>query len=180
MKKQEIHIIKSQGSLQRIKDLLDVYTLFDINNEDAFLLYGYKTLHPGCKETYRVLKNHQKSLKTNPVKISLDLLGIELGTSIDTQADRIRELEKHELIVKHRHMYECNTYQILQPLPDITFVDTLKKLIYRRDLGNLIYEVTSLTDPREKIDKMLKIKMLVNKGAYHPDIHKIDNALLLT
>lgn len=177
MKKENIYIIKSEGSLQRIKDLLEVYNLFEVNNEDVFLLYGYKTLHPACKETYRVLRNHQKSLKTNPIKISLDLLADELGTSTDTQSDRIKQLEKHELIIRNKTMYDYNTYQVLQPLPDFTFAETLYKLCNRRELGSLIHEVKRSTDPKEKISKMIRIQNLVNKGAMHPDLHLIDSSL---
>jgi hypothetical protein len=178
MKKQKISIIKSEGSLQRIKEMLENYSLFDINNEDAFILYGYKTLHPGAKDTYRVLKNHQKALKSNPVKVSLDLLGIELGTSSDSQADRISQLVAHELVIKHKSMYECSSYQILTPLPDFTFAQTLHTLINRRELGQLIHEVKKETNLQERITKMQKIKTLVKKGVHHPDIHYIDNALL--
>jgi len=177
MRKQDIYIIKSEGSLRRIKDLLEVYSLFDIDNEDVFLLYGYKTLHPACKETYRVMRNHQKSLKTNPIKISLDLLAEELGTSEDTQSDRIKQLEKHELVIKYKTMYDYNNYQILQPLPDFTFAETIYKLCNRRELGSLIHEVKRLSDPKEKINKMIRIQNLVNKGTAHPDLHLIDSAL---
>ena len=178
MKKQKISIIKSAGSLQRIRDMLENYSLFDVNNEDAFILYGYKTLHPGAKDTYRVLRNHQKSLKTNPVKVSLDLLSIELGTSADSQADRISQLVAHELVVKHKSMYECSSYQILTPLPDFTFAQTLYTLINRRELGQLIHEVNKETNPQVRLTKLEEVKILVNKGARHPDLHYIDNALL--
>jgi len=177
MKKQKISIIKSEGSLQRIKDMLENYSLFDINNEDAFILYGYKTLHPGAKDTYRVLRNHQKSLKINPVKVSLDLLGIELGTSADSQADRISQLVAHELVIKHKAMYECSSYQILQPLPDFTFAQTLYTLINRRELGELIHEVRRETNPMYKIEKMQKIKAITAKGISHPDLHYVNTGL---
>lgn len=178
MKKQRIHIIKSDASLQRIKDMLEHYSLFEVNNEDAFLLYGYKTLHPGAKDTYRVLRNHQKALKTNPVKISLDLLAIELGTSADSQADRIAQLSAHELVIRHKAMYECNSYQILQPLPDFTFAQTLHALINRRELGELIHSIKNEKNMKEKLTKLQKAKNLKNKGIYHPDLHYIDNVLL--
>ena len=168
MDKQSVYILKNIGTLERLREVLEEYQLYDTNDENVFFLYGYKTLHHGARETYRILKHMQISLKRNPVKISLEWLALTMGTSEEAQSSRIKQLERHSLIKIIKKPYQLNQYEILELLPDFTFVETVYKLIRRRMLAEQVNQLSRASDPVAKIDLYKNIENLKQLGAtYH-------------
>lgn len=174
----EIFIISSPGGLGRLKDILEEYQVYDYEEDSAYLTYGYKTLHDGAKQTYRVLKYQAKALKKNPVKISLEILSIILGTTEEAQSARIKQLEKHNLVTVTKRPYELNQYKVNDPLPDFTFAETIYKLIRRQMLGEAIFKLKKSSNPIEKISIYEEIRNLTSLGAAHQDLEQLPSLLL--
>jgi len=178
MRSKDVYIIKHIGGLTRLKEILEEYQVYDTNNENVFLLYGYKTMHDGAKQTYKALAHLKTSLKQNPVKVSLDLLATILGTSEEAQSARLKELTRHNLIRIIKRPYELNQYEILELLPDFTFAETIYKLIRRRMMSDQLHQLKKSLNPIEKISIYENVKNLQNLGASHPEAESVIKVLL--
>lgn len=175
--KNEIILISSKEELQSLEILLNEYGMHDLFTPTAFLNLGYKSISSSVKDTYRLLSDIQKLNRNHQIEISLDYLATALGTSEECQSERIRMLEKAQLIKVTRQAYSISKYTIISPLPDGSFVDTVQRLILRKRLGLAISKYHSLTNILDKTEALEEIKQLVNLGASHHRLSSIKHLL---
>ena len=149
-----------------------------MNGEDGFLLFGYQTLSLEAKETYRVMRNlgklHAKRKKETTIDLTLEYLATVFNTTQEAQSARIQQLVKHKLIVTKRKAFRINTYSILEPVPDSTFVVAVIRLIKRKRLGQLAFKYAQTHSISEKVQYLQEIEKLHRKGTKH---YKVSNII---
>jgi hypothetical protein len=144
-------VLTSKSQLKKFHRLLGEISLVEFTNKSSFILLGYKILSPQDKETYYFLQNMALMNGNNKVSVSLDFIADSLGTTDRTQKNRINSLKKARLVRVKRSAYKHNTYTIItQPLPDITLITTIIKLVRRKRLYNLVNDYNKISDPYEK------------------------------
>jgi DNA-binding MarR family transcriptional regulator len=169
-------ILKTESQLNKLKKLLEEHSFIEMSGESIFVRLGYKNLSLGDKETYFFLRElalfSKYKNRTYKIDPSLDYLAKCLGTSINTQTDRIKNLEQAELVKKIRRKYNTNEYLVnIQPPPDSTFVSTLVVLIRRKRVLNLVHEYSNTNDVFEKNNIVNKLNDL-NSNFFYNNIMK--------
>jgi hypothetical protein len=158
------YIISTKTGLQRVSSLLEELNISQYKLDPLFFIkYGYKNLSSQDKETYYLLQGISNLNKTHTCNTHLDYLALVLNTTIAAQANRIRNLQRANLIT----VQEGETYHIPNPLPDSTLVSTIVKLLRRKKLGTLLNEYKKCNNPRKRMTYLQEIKKLQKKGATH-------------
>lgn len=142
-KNKKWYIINWETGILRIIKLFELFPIVEQSNKDLFLIFGYKNLSPGDKETYYLLKElailNEKKYKQYLCQVSLDYLANVLDTTIDCQSRRIKKLEESYLVNIIKTKNNSNIYvPIAKAYPDSTLVSTLIKLIRRKRLFSAI------------------------------------------
>lgn len=165
-------ILDTPEEIDQIYYLMKEYQLWNPDDKSIILMYGYKILSTGDKETYQVLKNlamiNQKSTGNPTCKVSLDYLAIALSTSTECQRVRIQNLKKYKLIttIIHKNHTANMYYMNMEPLPDTTFVATVEKLATRKRIYDLIRTLKHTNNIAEKMLCIAQIKDLDPTGEY--------------
>ncbi len=138
-KNKKWYIINWDTGLLRLIKLFELYPIVEQSDKDLFVLFGYKNLSPGDKETYYLLKElatlNDKKYKRYQCQVSLDYLADVLDTTIDCQSRRIKKLKNSSLIKIIKPKNDSNIYiPIAKALPDSTLVSTIIRLIRRKRL----------------------------------------------
>ena len=168
IKKDKFFRITSTPTLERVSELLTEFNLFTMYNEDSFLSLGYKTLSSKSKETYKLMRSLSKlNNKDSTIEVSLEYFATYFDTTEAAQSQRIQQLVDHGLVEIRRRAYHLNSYDIIEPTPDSTFVYSAIKLIRRKRLGDAAYKYDYSSNAKEKIQLLIQINHLVSKGARH-------------
>ena len=165
-------VLKTPEEIKHIHALMEEYQIWEPTDTSIFLKFGYKNISTGDKETYYTLKDlaaiSQKKTKQAKCMVSHDYLALALGTSAECQRLRIDRLKNTELIttIVHQHKASNIYYVNMEPLPDTTFVDTMYKLITRKQVNNLYNLIEHTNNVAEKLACMQEIKELDPTGLY--------------
>lgn len=166
------YLIDWQSGLKRFEKVLKSYPIAEQSHRDVFIMFGYKHLTPGEKETYFILKDlallNEKLKQGYYCKISLDYLAEVLDTTFECQSRRIKKLKQSGLIVvQHRtsNSTDPNTYiPIRWALPDSSLLATLITLIRRKRIFTLNYEYDKPEITQENKIKIIKeVRHIIKK-----------------
>jgi hypothetical protein len=158
------YLIDWQLGLKRFEKILKCYAIAEQSHRDVFLMFGYKHLTPGEKETYFILKDlallNEKTKQGYYCQISLDYLAEVLNTTIDCQSRRIKKLKQSGLLVIQKRTSNGtipNTYiPIRWALPDSSLLSTLIILIRRKRIFTLNYEYDKSETTQEARVKIIE------------------------
>jgi hypothetical protein len=166
------YTIKFNTSIQRIHIILQELNMSTSIDPLIYVKLGYKQLSTQDKETYYLLRDlgllNLKEKKEIVCSPSLDYLATALNTTVSCQKKRIKKLQSSGLISIKNNCYICNKI-----LPDSTFVTTMSNLIRRKRLSEFIVLYNNDHIPTMRIEILLNIVKLLNKGATHPNIESI-------
>jgi hypothetical protein len=169
-------IITSPFGKRRVEELLQELNISKPINPLIYVRLGYKVLSTQEKETYYLLKDlsdiNYKKHKDPICNPSLDYLAIALGTNESTQIYRLKKLEKYKLI---KLLPNKAYYIYTPPFPDSTFINTIIKLLRRKELNKLVSLYKRCNNPKMRLDYMSRIKKIINTGTTN---YEIDHTLL--
>lgn len=166
------YLIDWQSGLGRFESILKLYPIAEQSHRDVFIMFGYKHLTSGEKETYFILKDlallNEKTKQGYFCQISLDYLAEVLDTTIDCQSRRIKKLKQSGLLVIRQRTSNSiapNTYiPIRWALPDSSLLSTLITLIRRKRIFTLNYEYAKVgTTQDDKIKILNEIRVIIKK-----------------
>lgn len=176
----ETILITDLQELENLKFLLEEYQMHSLFSPEAFLNLGYKNVSSGAKDTYRLMSDLYKlrSKKDLPsLELSLNYLSIAFDTSEECQSERLKSLEKAQLVAIDRRAYNLNSFIVKTPLPDYTFLATVERLILRKRLGFLLGQYKYTSDIIQQRAIIEDIKALVKLGASHQKLSSIKHLL---
>jgi len=162
------YIIDWKSGIKRVIDLFKLYPIVEQSDKDLFLLFGYKNLSPGDKETYYLIKElailNEKKYKRYQCQVSLGYLADVLDTTVECQSRRVKKLKSAYLLKIIPSKADTNTYiPLIKAYPDSTLVSTIIKLIRRKKL----YAMMSIYEQEKGIIQhpasLESIKYLVKK-----------------
>jgi hypothetical protein len=156
---------------KRCTKIFELYPITDTTDKDLFLIYGYKILSPGDKETYYLLKSlavlNEKKYKSYSCQVSLFYLSIVLDTTIFCQSRRVKKLKEVGLLSVLKSgggKSDANTYiPVARALPDSTLISTLVCLIRRKKLLEYIKIFKQEKDTTKNTLVVQNIKQLIKK-----------------
>lgn len=166
------YLIDWKSGLERFEKILKMYPIAEQSHRDVFLLFGYKHLTPGEKETYILLKDlallNEKIKQGYFCKASLDYLAEVLGTTKKSQSRRIKRLKQSGLLVVRQRTSngtDPNTYTPIRwALPDSSLLSTLILLIRRKRIFTLNYEYDKVEITQEERIKILnEVRCIIKK-----------------
>jgi len=154
-------IIDWDSGIKRFNKVLKLYHIYEQSdiNRDVFLVFGYKILTAGEKETYFFIRDlalfNEKINDKYSCMVSQDYIAVVLGTSRSQQARRIKKLIKVGLLHVDRQSSSTNsnTYIPMRwALPDSTLLSTIIILIRRKHMYELCkeYDDTRTSPQRRK------------------------------
>lgn len=172
------YIINWESGWKRCKKIFTLYTIVDQTNIDLFLLFGYKILSPGDKETFYLLQNLAKLNKNKKGKyecrISIGYLALVLGTTSSCQSRRIKKLKEANLLINKsvgRSRKNATLYVPMEKiLPDSTLISTVIDLIRRKYLIQYIGIYNKEKDITQRLSILNKIKKMVKKNPKYKDL----------
>jgi len=175
----EWYLISTKSSLLRVSMLLQELNIGQPMDPLLYLRLGYKNLSTQDKETYYLLKNISDLNKEPICQANIDYLATALSTSESTQYYRLKNLQRSKLI----KILKDNTFYIIDPpYPDSTFVSTVIQLLKRKRLGTTIHLYKTCNNPILRMQYLLEIKKMQQRGVHHYHLNKIlpENNELIT
>jgi len=161
-------IIKTNTSYERVEQLLQELNMSVTIDPLIFVKLGYKNLSTQDKETYYTIRDIcllNLKQKQDPIcNVELEYLATIFNTTKTCQKHRLSNLEKSRLIT----ILPNNIYRLCHPLyPDITFVNTLIKLLHRKKYMEYIVQYRNCYNPVLRLNLLFEINKLIKKGVKH-------------
>jgi len=170
------YVIDWITGFERCKKIFELYPIVDQTDKDLFLIFGYKNLTPGDKETYYLMKNlaqlNENKYNNYMCKVSMEHLGEVLSTTRQCQSIRITNLINAKIVtkVKGGGKGEASVYiPLVRVLPDSTLITTLIRLIRKKKLFTAIYNYEKEVAQYQEPKTLIEIKKIIKKV---PDFKK--------
>lgn len=164
------YIIKTTTGLNRISLLMQELNIITNKDPLIYVKIGYKTLSLQDKETFYLLFDlsqlNKKSRGSSTCRVGLDYLATVFDTTESCQKNRISNLITAQLIKPIDNGYYVQT----PPFPDITFIQTLVRLIRRKRLSEYIKLYNNCYNPLLRIELILRIRNIEKKGVSCPGL----------
>lgn len=174
-KNKKWYIINWSSGWRRCIKLFKLYPIVDQSNKDMFLVFGYKNLTSGDKETYYLLRDlallQEKTTGTCECKVTLSYLADVFNTTIECQSRRITNLKNsHLLTITKTGNSKSNAsiyVPIIRVMPDSTLISTIIRLLRRKNILELIKQYIDEKDNLIKENILKDIKKCLAKTPYH-------------